>query len=239
MFAHIRMRSARIGGLWTASIERRACLSRYAPARILAISAAFFATGCASFSPDGGMDVVKGIARTELNSDVVALKTGDQVNTARFEVDRLLKGPLAEAAAVQIALLNNRDLQTAYNALGISEAQKVRAALPPSPRFSVSYIAGGGGLEAEAQIIADILALVTLPSRADIAADRFRQAQFRAAGETLRVATETRRAYDRAVAARELASFPGTRPDLGPSQRATGQAARRERRDEQTRSGPQ
>jgi outer membrane protein TolC len=207
MFAHIRMRSAGIGGQWTVSIERRANLGRYAPARTLAISAAFFATGCASFSPDGGMDVVKGIVRTELNSDVVALNTVDQVNTTWFEVDRLLKRPLTEAAAVQIALLNNRDLQTAYNALGISEAQKVRATLPPSPRFSASYIAGGGGLEAEAQIIADILALVTLPSRAGIATDRFRQAQFRAAAETLRVATETRRAYVRAVAARELANF--------------------------------
>jgi outer membrane protein TolC len=153
------------------------------------------------------MDVVKRIARTELNSDVVALNTGDQVNATRFEVDRLLKRPLTEAAAVQIALLNNRDLQTAYNALGISEAQKVRATLPPSPRFSASYIAGGGGLEVEAQIIADILALATLPSRADIAADRFRQAQSRAAAETLRLATETRRTYVRAVAARELASF--------------------------------
>jgi outer membrane protein TolC len=83
----------------------------------------------------------------------------------------------------------------------------VRVTLPPSPRFSASYIAGGGGLEAEAQIIADILALATLPSRAEIAANRFRQAQLRTAAETLRVATETRRAYVRAVAARELANF--------------------------------
>jgi outer membrane protein TolC len=62
-------------------------------------------------------------------------------------------------------------------------------------------------LEAEAQIIADILALATLPARADIAADRFREAQLKAAVGTLRVATEARRAYVRAVAARELASF--------------------------------
>jgi outer membrane protein TolC len=153
------------------------------------------------------MNVVKGIAHTELNSDVVTLSAEDQASAALIEVDRLLKRPLTAATAVQIALLNNRNLQAAYNALGISEAEKVRVTVPPSPRFSASYIAGGGGLEIEGQIIADILALVTLPARADIAADRFRQAQLKAAAETLRVATETRRAYIRAVAARELADF--------------------------------
>jgi outer membrane protein TolC len=108
---------------------------------------------------------------------------------------------------VQIAILSNHDLQAAYNALGISEVEKVRATLPPSPRFSASHIAGGGGLEIEGQIIADILALATLPARAEIAADRFREAQLKAAAETLHVATETRCAYVRAVAAREFATF--------------------------------
>jgi outer membrane protein TolC len=43
--------------------------------------------------------------------------------------------------------------------------------------------------------------------RAEIAQDRFRQAQLRAAEETLRVAAETRRGYYRAVAAREAVGF--------------------------------
>jgi outer membrane protein TolC len=202
MFAHVRMRSAGMGRQVAAHIERCARLGR-----VLAIGSALFVTGCASFSPDGGMDIVKGVARAELSSDVVTLNTGVQASSPRIEVDRLLKRPLTETSAVQIALLNNRDLQAAYNELGISEAEKVRATVPPSPRFSAWYIAGGSGLEIEGQIIADILALATLRARADIAADRFREAQLKAAGETLRVATETRRAYIRAVAARELANF--------------------------------
>ena len=56
-------------------------------------------------------------------------------------------------------------------------------------------------------IVADILALATLPARAEVAADRFWQAQLRAAEETLRVAADTRRAFYRAVAARQLAGF--------------------------------
>lgn len=59
----------------------------------------------------------------------------------------------------------------------------------------------------EKRIIANILALLTLPARSEIAADRFRQAQLRAAEETMRLAADTRRSYYRAVAARELAGF--------------------------------
>ena len=44
-------------------------------------------------------------------------------------------------------------------------------------------------------------------ARSEIAAERFNQAQLRAAEETLRVAHEARRAYYRAVAARELIHF--------------------------------
>src|SRR5262249_18414322 len=59
-------------------------------------------------------------------------------------------------------------------------------------------------LDIEARIAANILALATLPARAEIATERFRQAQLRAAEETLRVAAETRRSYYRAVAAVQL-----------------------------------
>jgi outer membrane protein TolC len=62
-------------------------------------------------------------------------------------------------------------------------------------------------LEIERAIVADILALVTLPVRSEIARERFRQAQLRAALETLRLAFETRRAFYRAVAAQELVAF--------------------------------
>ena len=57
----------------------------------------------------------------------------------------------------------------------------VQASLPPNPSFSLERIAGGGALEIERRIVANILSLATLPARAEIAADRFRQAQFQAA----------------------------------------------------------
>jgi outer membrane protein TolC len=176
---------------------------RSLPAMLLAVLLA----GCAGFSPDGGMSGVQDIAGAELGKDVVALRTPDDAEAAHAAVRRLLKRPLTADAAVQIALLNNRDLQAAYSALGISEAALVKASLPPNPTFSVSDIAGGGAFEFERVVVVSILALATLPARAEIAGDRFRQAQLKAALETLRVAAQTRRAFYQAVAARALARF--------------------------------
>src|SRR4030088_2478992 len=83
----------------------------------------------------------------------------------------------------------------------------VQESLPPNPTFSIFRIAGGGALEAERQVVGNILALSTLPFRSEIAQQRFQQAQLRAAEETLRLAAEVRRAYYRTVAANELAGL--------------------------------
>ena len=162
---------------------------------------------CQTFSSDGGMAPVASFANQELGKDVVAIRNDDDAASARATVERLLKRPLSADAAVQIALLNNRRLQAAYNELGIAEADLVQSSLPPNPSFSLLRIAGSAELEIERRIVADILALATLPARSDIAADRFRQAQLRAIAETVRVATDTRRAWVRTVAAHETGLF--------------------------------
>src|SRR5712692_8707277 len=198
------MRSARIADVMSAAGAIRLAAQIICA---LALVAAPLLSGCSSFSPDGGMEAVQATAGAELKKDVVALRTPEDAGDMRARVGRLLQRPLSADAAVQIALLNNRDLQAAYNELGLAEAARIAASLPPSPRFSFEHVAGGGGLDIERRIVADILALATLPARAEIAADRFRQAQLHAAEATLRIAAETRRAYYRAVAARALVSF--------------------------------
>ncbi|MGN6463829.1 MAG: TolC family protein, partial [Pseudolabrys sp.] len=161
-------------------------------------------TGCASFSEDRGMAPVMRFAATTLDKDVSVIRTPDEAATVRQTVDRLKRRPLTADSAVQIALLNNRRLQAAYHELAMAEAEMVGDSLPPNPSFSLSRIAGGGASELEAQVALDILALVTLPARADLAATRFRQAQLRAIEETLRTAADVRRTYYAAVSGREL-----------------------------------
>ena len=173
----------------------------------LMVGTALLLSGCASFSPDGGMSMVTATVSRDLGKEASAQRTPDEAESARSVTRRLLAKPLSAEAAVQIALLNNRGLQAAYNELAISEARVVEASLPPNPAISLSRIAGSVEVEVERKIVANVLALATLPMRSQIAADRFRQAQIIALSETLRVAAEARRAYYRAVAARELAGF--------------------------------
>lgn len=164
-------------------------------------------SGCATFSTDGGIGPVALFADTTLQKDIVVIKNAEDASKAKEIVQRLRRRVLTADSAVQIALLNNRALQAAFNELAIAEAAMVGESLPPNPTFSISRIAGGGSVEIERQIAVDILSLATLPVRSEIAAKRFRQAQLRAMEETLRTAVEVRRAYYRAVASRELTTL--------------------------------
>lgn len=163
--------------------------------------------GCANFSPDAGLDVARGVAATELGKDVVKVTNEAEAITAEARVAQLLRRPLTADSAVQIAILKNRGLQASFNDLGVSEADFVRATLPPAPRFSLVSFVGNGFLEIERQILVSLLDLATLPARQAIAESRFRAAQYRAANETLRVAANARRQFYRTVAANQAVGF--------------------------------
>jgi outer membrane protein TolC len=173
------------------------------------IAAAASLSACRTFSPDGGMDTVAMVASTGLNKDVIQVRSPEDEAAVRTRVTRMLHHPLSADAAVQIALLNNLDLQAAYNRLGIAEALAVKASRPPALSFSLSDVSTPVELDIERKVIGSLLSLLTMPARTRIASDQFAQAELRAAEDTLRVAAETRRAYVRAVAAREIAAALG------------------------------
>ncbi|WP_408918088.1 TolC family protein [Bradyrhizobium arachidis] len=172
--------------------------------RCLLVLAALGLSGCAAFSPDAGMTAVSELTAQAIKKDVAFVRSAEGAETVNDNVRRLLARTLSADAAVQIALLNNKGLQAAYNELALAETDLVADSLPPNPVFSVSRIAGNGASEIERQVVGDILALATLPFRSDIARDRFRQAQLRAALATLRLAADVRRSYFRAVGANEM-----------------------------------
>ncbi|TKW78998.1 MAG: TolC family protein, partial [Bradyrhizobium icense] len=162
---------------------------------ILALSVSVLLGGCAAFSPDAGMSGVADVAANTIRKDVIAIRSVDDADMANTLIAQLLRRTLTVDTAVQIALLNNRGLQAAYSELALAEADAIEQSLPPNPTFSISRISGNGGYELERQVVGDILALATLPFRSDIARRRFREAQLRAALETLRLAADVRRAY--------------------------------------------
>src|ERR1700716_1972921 len=177
---------------------------RYRPSCTIVLLSAFVLSGCATFSPDGGMTAVTDVAAETIMKDVVSIRTAEDAERAQEAVRRLVRQTLTVDSAVQVALLSNRGLQASYNELALAEAGMVQESLPPNPVFAVSRIAGNGALEAEHEIVVNILARSPLPFRSEIARQRFQQAQLRTAEETLRLAADVRRTYFRVVAANEL-----------------------------------
>ncbi|MDF0492860.1 TolC family protein [Bradyrhizobium yuanmingense] len=173
-------------------------------ARGLLVLAALGLSGCAAFSPDSGMSAVSDLTSQAINKDVAFVRSAEGAAAVDARVRQLLSRTLSVDTAVQIALLNNKGLQAAYNELALAETELVEQSLPANPVFAISRITGNGASEIERQVVGDILALATLPFRSEIARERFRGAQLRAALATLRLASDVRRAYVRAVAANEM-----------------------------------
>lgn len=172
--------------------------------RAFAIASAALLSACQSLSPDGGMSTVAMVAGGGLNKDVVRISSPEEAALARSRVAGLMRAPLGADAAVQIALLNNAGLQAAYNRLGVAEAVAVQSSRPPLPIFSFDDVSTSIELDIERKVVASVLSLATWPTRSKIAGVRIEQAELRAAEDTLRLAADTRRAYVRAVAAREI-----------------------------------
>jgi len=179
--------------------------------RVTLLALAALLAGCAKFSADGGMDeVARGVGRetgADIGRNVVKITSVEQAEQAKQRVAALLAEPLTADTAVQAALLNNRDLQAAYNDLGISEAAYVQASLPPNPGVSFMNVAGTGVANFEFRLIEDILGLLTLSRRTEIAAEHFEHARHQAIETTLRLAADTRRAHIRTVAAQQQVGF--------------------------------
>ena len=172
--------------------------------RPLACAAALLAlTGCASLSPDGGQ---RGVQRMVQERGGPATPSVAAAQRERYIAERLAK-PLGADDAVAIAMLNNRSLQAAYSELGIAEADLVQAGRIGNPVFSFSRIKGHEGVEIERKLMLPVIGLLLMPITRPLEKRRYELAQMRAAGDALRVADETRRAWYGAVSAQQSAIY--------------------------------
>ncbi|CAM5797322.1 TolC family protein [Rhizobacter fulvus] len=163
--------------------------------------------GCASFSPDGGFSAVEQLTKERIAQSPSYQRTGEQADAAESRVAELLKQPLTADTAVEIALLNNKDLQASYAELGIAESDLVRAGRLANPSFSFGRLAGGGAVEIDRAVLFDVLGLLTMPLAKQVEQRRFEQTQLHAAHETVGVAAEARKAFFEAVTAQQLVAY--------------------------------
>jgi outer membrane protein TolC len=174
---------------------------------LLMMLAAVALGGCAGFSKDHGFDPVAEAARAHLGMDLQWPLTGAEQDKVAAQVRDLLAHPLSAEDAVQIALLNNRDLRGSFEELGISEADLVQSGRLPNPRFELRHAGAAGLYDVEETLSFNVLSLLTVPFARDIEKRRFAQTQNAVVLDVMQLAKQTREAFFSAVAARQSVSY--------------------------------
>jgi len=170
---------------------------------IILVYASFALGGCATFSKDGGFFGVQETTKKFVKQEIAWPKTEAEQSKIADRVKELLQERMDVERAVQIALLNNKDLQSSYYQLGISEADLVQAGRLPNPRFSMLYVRNGGDYEIEQALTFNIFSLITMSKMQEIERRRFEKTKQTTAYAVLHLANQTRVAYFDAVAATE------------------------------------
>jgi len=161
--------------------------------KLFLLSGAVALVGCAHVDPNP--------AFREL-ANTVHLRTGKRVQwnrgsaedaQAQAAVSSLLKRPLTADSAVQVALLNNHNLQATYEELGIAQADLVEAGLLKNPVFYFERRLPGQA--AEIDLVQEFVDILLLPLRKRIAAAQFEAAKLRVGHEILTTAAEIRAAF--------------------------------------------
>lgn len=177
----------------------------FAPTRLVGAMAAVLAlAGCASISPDGLRGAVQSHTASRLPDGAELPPTDLQArDAAQQRIDEWLRQPLDMDQSVRIALLNNPGLQARLAQLGVQDAERVQALTLPNPTLALGRMVNSDEREIERQLSFGLVSLITLPWRSRWQGMQMEQATLTAAQDVLRLAADTRRAWLRAVAARQ------------------------------------
>ncbi len=184
-------------------------------------------TGCASVNFD------QSIAKT--NQDAADFTAG-RLSLAQTQAQRdarertaaeLLKQPLGQSAAVQLALINSPALQAMLAENWANAANAAQSGRIANPIFTFERVLSGSiGAELDLGRLLSfgLLDLLTLPQRNAIAQRRIAQSQLRLNSDVIDQVTQVRQAWVKAVAAQQSLSYARQVVD---SAQASAELARR------------
>ncbi len=113
-------------------------------------------------------------------------------------VRALLRGTMTADRAVQIALLNNRELQAMFEEIGIARADLTEAGLLKNPVFDASAKFPDrppSATKLDFGIVQDFLDLLMIPLRKKVAARELARTELRVADAVLKLAAEVKTAF--------------------------------------------
>jgi cobalt-zinc-cadmium efflux system outer membrane protein len=162
--------------------------------------------GCGNVPREAGFGDVQQILSDRIDAKV-HWNQGEKVDEqVAAEVRNMLSsGGFSVDEAVQIALLNNRNLQAMYEDLMIAQADLVEAGLLENPIFDAEVLfAESGGTGLELSVAQSFLSIFQIPLRKAIAENQFEAAKLKVAGAGLAAAANVRMAFHKYVAALQL-----------------------------------
>ncbi len=162
------------------------------------IASLLFLSGCMSVALDAGFEDVRATVEDRTTLKVFWNNGTDLDKQVAQEIASLLENRLTADEAVQIALLNNRELQALYSELGVAQADLVQAGLFRNPIFDAAVTfptSGGGKPDLELSAVMNFLDIFYVPLRRRVAAARFDEVKTRVAGSVLDFAARVRTAF--------------------------------------------
>ena len=156
-------------------------------------------TGCATFDQRAGFSDVSAAVEARSGKRVVWHLGTELDAQVDQEVRALLQDTLTADGAIQVALLNNRDLQALYAELGVAQADLVQAGLLRNPVFDGLSSSRSKAARRNWNLSAalDFLDIFYLPLRKRVAAARFEEAKLQVTGAVLDFAATVQAAFYR------------------------------------------
>jgi cobalt-zinc-cadmium efflux system outer membrane protein len=153
--------------------------------------------GCDTLSPAGSFSDV---------AATVEARTGKQISwdagqyedpVVRSTIENLLAQPLTPETAVQIALINNRELQALYADIGVAQANLVQSGLWKNPIFdgAVTFPTAGGAPDYAFDLTLKLIDILYIPLRRRVAESELEEAKLRVTGQVMAVAGRTLLAF--------------------------------------------
>ena len=161
--------------------------------KVFFISAISGLAGCAHVNPNAAFRDLANTIHVRTGKRVQWNRGSAEDAEAQAAIASLLRRPLTADSAVQVALLNNHNLQATYEELGIAQADLVEAGLLKNPIFTFERRLPGQALEMD--VFKELIDIFLLPLRKRIATAQFEAAKLRVGQEILRLAADVRGAF--------------------------------------------
>jgi cobalt-zinc-cadmium efflux system outer membrane protein len=175
--------------------------------------------GCASTSAAPAFRDTAHLVEARTSHRIFWNQGGIYDDAVARNVRDLLARDLSVDAAIQIALLNNRDLQALYEELSIAQADLVQAGLLQNPTFSGALTVPVAGQDVQTGfdfgVAQDFLGLLMISARKKIAATELEATKMRVGDAVLRTTFDVETAYYTLLAAQQILDMRRTVLEAG------------------------